>query len=112
MKLATVIAIPAAVFALGAEAITVAQCRAACRGGPAAMRRFCRIIPLLPVRAGCWAAAAALGTQGGQTACANWCYWQFSRNRRRAVLDVLERRDEVSLESDFKLTGINLDADV
>ncbi len=111
MKLANILAIPA-ILALGAEANNLAKCRAACRGGPQSMERFCRIIPHPVLRASCWGLAVALKTQGGQMACANWCYWQYSRNRKREVLDILERRDEVSLESDFKLTGIDLNADV
>lgn len=112
MKIANILAIPA-IFALGTQAITLAQCRRACKGGTESMNRFCRKIPEPRLRAGCWGLTLALGTELGQTACANWCYWQYSsRKAKRDVLDILEGRDEISLASDFTSTGINLDADI
>lgn len=55
--------------------------------------------------------AAAAGTPPGQTVCANWCYWQFG-SKKRDVVAVLEKRDEISLASDFEWTGIDLDAEI
>ncbi len=110
MKITNVIAIPA-IVALGVQANDLASCRAACRGGPAAMGQFCGRLPNPILRAGCWGLTLGLRTEGGQTACANWCYWQYSRSRKRNVVNILEKRDDVSLKSDFKLTGIDLGAD-
>lgn len=103
MKVSTVIAIPVA-FAIGASA-QLAQCQAACRGGEEAVNRFCRGLRDARLRAGCWALALAVGSPAGQTACLNWCYWQYGA-LKRDVLDVLEARNEVSLAGDFALTGL------
>ncbi|KAK4225267.1 hypothetical protein QBC38DRAFT_483461 [Podospora fimiseda] len=89
--------------------ITLAECRIACEGGQEAMERFCRIVPHPALRSACWGLALALDTRAGQTACANWCYWQWG-SRKREVLEVLKgKRDEVSLASDFALTGLEVD---
>ncbi|KAK0721320.1 hypothetical protein B0T21DRAFT_373359 [Apiosordaria backusii] len=106
MKVSTIIAIPAA-FAIGASA-QLAQCQAACRNGEEAMNRFCRTLRAPALRAACWGLAVALGSAPGQTACLNWCYWQYG-SLKRDVLDVLEARGEVSLADDFALTGLEVD---
>ncbi|KAK4196669.1 hypothetical protein QBC40DRAFT_182956 [Triangularia verruculosa] len=103
MKVSTVIAVPVA-FAIGASA-QLAQCQAACRGGEEAVNRFCRTLRDARLRAGCWALAVGVGSSLGQTACLNWCYWQYGA-LKRDVVDVLEGRGEVSLASDFALTGL------
>ncbi|KAK3986817.1 hypothetical protein QBC44DRAFT_401666 [Cladorrhinum sp. PSN332] len=118
MKLTAFLLAPLA-LALGAQAadlaadpaadptITLAECRIACEGGQEIMERFCRIIPHPALRAACWGLAVALDTRAGQTACANWCYWQWG-SRKREVIQILEGRAEVSLASDFALTGLEL----
>jgi hypothetical protein len=80
MKLSIVIAAPL-LAAAGVDA-SLSRCRAACRGGPAAMNRFCRlpIIPF-PAKALCWAASNALRTSTGRTYCYNFCYARWGRKR-------------------------------
>ncbi|KAK4182124.1 hypothetical protein QBC35DRAFT_396594 [Podospora australis] len=106
MKLSTLIIVPTT-LALGAQA-QLAQCRAACKAGEETMERFCRSVTQPALRAACWGLAVALGTKAGQTACENWCYWQWGAYKR----DTLEARDDVSLLSDFALTGLVLGRDV
>lgn len=111
MKVTNVIVIPA-ILALGAQATILAQCQAACTSGTAAMERFCRYLPYPPLKRGCWALTAGLGTRRGQTLCVNWCYGALSRIRKRDVLDDLQGDDELSLAGDLESMGIDLDADI
>lgn len=93
--------------AAAASAQSLASCRAACRGGTAAMEAFCRVIPILPVRAACWPISVALKTPGAQTACANWCFWAFGDGRKRARAALEGRDEEISLAHDMELAGID-----
>ncbi|KAK4465347.1 hypothetical protein QBC42DRAFT_248663 [Cladorrhinum samala] len=106
MKPTTILLAPLA-LAAGAQAISLAECRLACETGQEAMERFCRGLGQPALRAACWGLAVALDTRAGQTACANWCYWQWG-DRKRDVIQVLEGRQEISLASDFALTGMAL----
>lgn len=106
MKPTTILLAPLA-FAVGTQAITLAECRIACESGQEAMERFCRGVSEARLRAACWGLAIALDTKLGQTACANWCYWQWG-DRKRDVIQVLEGRQEISLATDFALTGLVL----
>ncbi|KAL8997116.1 MAG: hypothetical protein Q9169_003552, partial [Polycauliona sp. 2 TL-2023] len=63
----------AAAAPLEARDLTRGQCRTACDKGADAVEKFCRLIPLLPVRAACWGAAAAVETPIGLKACTSFC---------------------------------------
>jgi hypothetical protein len=59
-----------------ARGLELDGCLAACRSA-SKLKRFCRLIPLAPIRAGCWAATTAMLTPWGKRLCKNWCHAIF-----------------------------------
>jgi len=63
--------------AIEERALNRVQCRAACKGGAATMEKFCRLVPLIPVRALCWGVATGVQTSAGLKACTVFCDAMF-----------------------------------